>query len=366
MRSLSAAIACLLAVSASAQVIGEAASAASGAPAAGAVVSQVPGGLSSPALSPSMAPGLQGSLLAAPAAAPAPGAAAPALAPSLITAIDPKALPDKGRDYSPAEWGRLVEDAKDDGTKAVLRSKPGDNPSDPRLKVTLSNGEKVEGAFRGLADGKMIFETGGKLVGLKLDAGGIAEVRRQVDVMFDGSTLRPAEVVVHDRPAVADPFKDLARYTGRFVDVDTRDLDDLKWSAQTVSGRLVKADGEEIVLEGPKGRTTLSREFHRVDKAALRVEHYSSRDRITTISDVEGKIPDGGPVELALAGGRTVKGRFFGVRRDAQGPYVLIEEAAAGGTRFRAYRDFFDLRTAGYAKGSLLAAVEPVYSAPDK
>jgi hypothetical protein len=366
MRPLSALFACLLAVPSSAQVVGEAASAARGSSVSGGVVSAVPGGLSAPALSPTSAPGLQGSLQAAPAATPVPGAPIPALSPSLIIPIDPAALPAKGKDYTPAEWSKLAAAAKDDGAKAVLNSAVGDNPSDPRLAVTLANGEKIEGAFRGLADGKMIFQTGGKLVGLDMAAGGIAEVRRTVDVMFDGANLRPDEVVVHSREPVADPFTDLARHRGRFVDIDTRDLDDLKWSAQTVSGRIIKADRDEIQLDGPKGIATISREFHRVDKVALRTEHYASRGKISSISDVEGKLPDGAPVEVVLQGGKTVTGRFFGLRKDAEGDYVLIEVPAAGGTRFRAYRDFYDLRTPGSGKGGLLPASEVVYTAPDR
>lgn len=354
-----------MAAPASAQVIGEAASAATGSSAAGAAVTIVPGGVSAPALSPSLAPGLQGSL-SAPAAAPKAGAPVAALEPSLITPVDAKSLPDKGKNFTPAQWEALVAGAKDDGVKAVLSSMPGGNPSDPQLTVKLNNGESVHGAFRGLSGGKMIFESGGKLLGLGQDAGSIAEVRRRVDINFDGATLRPGEVVVHDRPAIADPFKDLARYTGRVVDLDVRDLDDLKWSAQTVSGRLVKADGQEIVLEGPKGKTTLSKEDHRVDKAMLRVEHYSSRDKIATISDAAGKIPNGGPVEVVLAGGKTVKGRFHGVRKDADGDYALIEVASSGGTIFRGYRDFFDLRTPGFGKEALLPGAETVYAAPDK
>lgn len=364
MRPLSAAVACFLCIPASAQVVGEAASAAKGASSVGASVGAVPGGLASPALSPASAAGLQGAL-SAPAAVPAPGAPAAALAPSLIIPIDPKTLPAKGRDYTPSEWSKLVAGAKDDGSKAVLNSALGDSPSDPRVSVTLANGERVEGAFRGLADGKMIFQTGEKLVGLDM-AADIAEVRRTVDVLFDGANLRPAEVVVHDRPPVADPFKDLARYQGRMVDIDTRDLDDLKWSAQTVSGRLVKADGDEVILEGPKGRAELSREFHRIDKAVLRTEHYSSRGDISSIADVAGRVPDGAPVEIVLRGGRVVSGRFFGLRKDAEGDYVLLEVPSSGGTRFQAHRDFYDLRTPGYAKGSLLAGSELVYSAPDK
>ena len=363
MRPLSTALACLLCVPASAQVIGEAASGGSaGASAARAAVTSVPGGMSAPALTPSLAPGLNASL-SAPSAAPAPGAPIPALAPSAIIPIDAAAMKDKGRHYTPSEWGALVAASKDEGTKAVLRSMPGDNPSDPRLTVKLAGGETLTGAFRGLADGKMIFETGGKLVGLKMDAGNIEEVRRQVDVMFDGADLRPDEVIVHSRAPVADPFKDLAKLKGRVVDVDTRDLDDLKWSAQTVSGRVVKADGEEIILESPKGLYHITREFHRVDKVALREEHYSSKDQIASIADVAGKIPDGGAVEVALAGGKTLTGRFFGVRKDARGSYVLIEVPASGGTRFRAVRDFYELRTPGYSKGALLPSSELVYSA---
>jgi hypothetical protein len=366
MSPLATTLACLLAVPASAQVVGEAASAASGSSSAGAAVTSIPGGVSLPALSPSLAPGLQGSLLSAPSAAPAPGAPLPALGASAIIPIDPAAMKSKGRDHTPEEWGKLVAASKDEGTKAVLRSMPGDNPADPELTVKLKGGEELHGSFRGLADGKMIFSAGGKLVGLKMDAGNIEEVRRRVDVMFDGANLRPDEVVVHARPPVADPFKDLARYKGRVLDIDTRDLEDLKWSAQTVSGRLVKADGEELVLEGPKGKYHITREFHRVDKAALRVEHYSSKDQISTIAAVEGKIPDGGPVEVVLDGGKTISGRFFGVRKDAEGPYVLLEVPAAGGTRFRAFRDFRELRTPGYAKGALLDGSELVYAAPDK
>ncbi|MDP3543923.1 MAG: hypothetical protein Q8T11_15755 [Elusimicrobiota bacterium] len=366
MRPLPALFACLLAVPAPAQVVGEAASAAKGSSAAGAAVSAVPGGLAVPALSPSLAPGLQGTSLAAPAAAPAPGAPVPVLAPSLISPVDPKLLPAAGAGYTSAEWSRLVSGAKDEGTKAVLNSALGDNPADPRLSVTLANGERVDGAFRGLAGGKMIFQTGDKLVGLDMAAGGIAEVRRTVDVLFDGASLRPDEVVVHSRAPVADPFRDLARHHGRFVDIDTRDLDDLKWSAQTVSGRIVKADGNEILLEGPKGEVHLSREYHRVDKVALRTEHYASRGKISSISDVRDKLPDGAPVEVVLHGGKTVTGRFFGLRKDAEGDFILLEVPAAGGTRFRAYRDFYDLRTAGFGKGDLLPGSEVIYTAPDK
>lgn len=357
---------CFLAVPAPAQVVGEAASSASRGSSAGAVVTSVPGGASFSALSPSLTPGLQGLQLSAPAVAPRPDAAVPVLAASLIIPVDPAALPDKGKHYAPAEWSKIVEGVKDEGAKAVLRSMPGDNPADPQLKVTLANGESVRGSFRGLADGKMIFQSGKNLVGLSLEAGGISEVRRVVDVLFDGVNLRPDEVVVHDRAPVADPFAALSRYGGRVVDVDMRDLDDLKWSAQTVSGKVVKAGDGEILLEGPKGSARISREFHRVDKIALRTEHYSSRGQIASISGVEGMIPNGGPVEVVLPGGKTVAGRFFGVRSDAQGAYVLIEVPASGGTSFRAYRDFIDLRTPGYVKGSLLPGSEILYAVPDK
>ncbi len=366
MRPLSTVVACLLAVPSSAQVVGEAASAATGATAAGAVVSAVPGGLAAPAMSPALAPGLQGTLLSAPAAAPAPDAPAPALAASLITPIDPKTLPDKGKDLTPAEWGKLVEASKDEGTKAVLRSMSGDNPGDPQLTVKLKNGESVSGAFRGLADGKMVFSSGGKLLGLGLDSGDIAEITRSVDMIFDGAVLRPAEMTVFGGAPVVDPYKDLAAYKGRIIDVDVRDLDDLKYSAQSFSGRLVKADGEEIQLVSAAGTTHIQKQYHRLDAASLRTEHYSSYGRITTIADVEGKIPQGAPVELVLMGGRKVLGRFAGVRKDAEGSFVVIETEESGATRFRAYRDFHDLRTRGYDEGSLLPGAQPLYSNPDK
>ena len=53
-----------------------------------------------------------------------------------------------------------------------------------------------------------------------------------MDLIFDGATIRPDEVVVHSRQPIADPFKDMAAYMGRVVDMEIRDLDDLKYSAQ--------------------------------------------------------------------------------------------------------------------------------------
>lgn len=362
MRPLYATLFCLLAVPSSAQVVGEAASAATGSSAASAVVSQVPGGVGAPAMSPTLAPGLQGSLLAAPAAAPTPGAPVPALAASLITPIDAKTLPSKGKDYTPAEWGKLVASSKDEGTKAVLRSMSGDNPSDPRLTVKLKNGESVSGAFRGVAAGKMVFESGGKLLGLGMDSNDIGEVTRSVDLIFDGATLKPGEMTVYGGPAVVDPFKDLAAYVGRIVDVDMRDLDDLKYSAQTFTGRVVKADGKEVLLASVNGTTHIQREFHRVDAVSLRSEHYSSYGKISSIADVEGKVPVGTPVELVLMGGKKVLGRFRGLRKDAEGSFVVIETEESGATRFRAYRDFHDLRTPGYSEGEMLPGIEPLYS----
>lgn len=366
MRLPPALLACLLAVPSSAQVIGEAASAAKGSSAAGAAVAQVPGGVAFPAMSPALAPGLQASPLAAPAVAPAPDAPAPALAASLITPIDPKSLPAAGKNFSPAEWGELVARTKDEGTKAVLRSMSGDNPSDPRLTVKLKNGETVRGAFRGLAGDKMVFSSEGKLLGLGLDSGNIAEITRSVDLIFDGATLRPGEMTVFGGPAVVDPFKDLAAYKGRILDVDVRDLDDLKYSAQSFSGRIVKADGEEIQLVSAAGTTHIQKKYHRLDAASLRTEHYSSYGKIASIADVGDKVPQGTPVELVLMGGKKVLGRFRGVRQDGEGSYVVLETEESGGSRFRAYRDFHDLRTPGYDEGSLLPGSEPLYVNRDK
>lgn len=355
-----AALSCLLAVPASAQVVGEAASAGTVGSSAGAVVAAVPGGLTTPAMNPS----LTGGLLAAPAAAPAPGAPVPALAPSLITPIDPAALPNKGKDYTPVTWAKLVDDTKDEGSKAVLRSMTGDNPSDPQVKITLKNGETIDGKFRGVAKDQLVFEQGGKLLGLGLGAGDIAAVTRSVDLWFDGTSIRPAEVPVFGGPVVVDPFKDLAAHTGRIAEIDMRDLDDLKYSAQTVKGRIVKADGKEILLESANGTTHIQKEFHRIDAISLRTRHYSSYGKIGTIADVDGKVPLGAPVELVAMGGKKTLGRFRGLRRDADGAYVVIETDESGGSKFRAFRDFHDLRTPGYNEGELTPSSEPVYSSP--
>ena len=121
-----------------------------------------------------------------------------------------------------------------------------------------------------------------------------------MDLIFDGATIRPDEVVVHSRQPIADPFKDMAAYMGRVVDMEIRDLDDLKYSAQNVSGRVVKADGKEIQLVSAKGTTHIQREYHRVDAAALRTDHYSSYGKIGTIADVDGEVPHGTTVDVVL------------------------------------------------------------------
>ena len=357
MKPLAAALSCLLTVPVSAQVIGEAASAGTAGASASAAVAAVPGALTAPAMNPSVA----GALLA-PAAAPAPGAPVPALAPSLITPIDPAALPSKGKDYTPESWAKLVSDTKDEGSRAVLRSMTADNPSDPQVKVTLKNGESIDGRFRGVAKDKLVFEQSGKLLGLGLGSGDIAAVTRSVDLWFDGATLRPAEVPVFGGPVVVDPFKDLSAHVGRIAEIDTRDLDDLKYSAQTVRGRIVKADGKEILLESANGTTHIQKEFHRIDAISLRTRHFSSYGKIGAIAEVDGHVPLGAPVELVAQGGKKTLGRFRGVRKDADGPYVVIETDESGGSKFRAFRDFYDLRTPGYDEGELTPGSELVYA----
>jgi hypothetical protein len=319
-------------------------------------LSAVPGALSAPAL----APGLSAAPpLASASASPA------ALAASAVTALDPASLPDKTRDYTGEEWGKLAAAAPDEGARAVLRSMRGG--ATPQLSVKLADGESVSGSFLGIAGGKMAFSAGGKLLGVDMNTRDITEVVRHADVLFDGGTLRPEDVVVHSRPAaVRNPFKDLSAYKGRWLEIDARDLDDLKWSAHTVSGRLVSADGEEIALDGPKGRATLTTEFHRVDAVRERVAHYDSRNQVSSLSEVNAHILPGTPVE-ALVHGKTapVAGLFRGVRSDREGAYVLLEVPNSdGSTTMRAYRDVLSVRTQGYKAGELVSGATPVYAAP--
>jgi hypothetical protein len=369
------AAAVLLAVSLSAQErveVGPAASAGVSAGPAGAAalgasgpasLSPVPGFVAAPAL----APGLSAAAAASPLAAAAPsGAAAAALPASAIAPLDPASLPDKGRDFTGDEWAKLTAAAPDDGARAVLRSMRGG--STPQLSVQLADGESVTGSFLGLAGDKLVFSSGGKLLGLSMSAGGITEVIRRADAYFDGTgDLRPVDVVVHSRPAaVRAPFRDLSAYKGRYLEIDARDLDDLRWSAHTVPGRLVKADGEEVVLEGAKGRATLSAEFHRIDAVRERTPHYDSRGQVNSLSEVNAHVPPGTPVELTILK-KTVPatGLFRGVRSDPQGDYVLLEVANSdGSTTIRAYRDVVSVRTQGYRSGELMPGAAPVYAAP--
>jgi hypothetical protein len=320
-------------------------------------------GLTVPQLTPSLQP-----LSGAPALAPTPAnlAAAAALPASAITPIDPSRLPDKGRDYSGAEWAKLAASAPGEGARAVLRTmRPGSNP---QLTVTMADGSAVSGSFLGLAGDKLAFSAaGGKLLGVDMNTRDIVEVRRMADVWFDGGTLRPEEVVVHSRPkGVADPFRDLDAFKGQELELDVRDLDDLKWSAQTVSGRLVSADGDEILLDGPKGRTHVSKEFHRVDRARARRAHFDSKGQVGSLSEVNARILPGTPVEVAQGLREPAKGFFRGVRSDAEGDYVLLETPNADGTvTMRAYRGAAWVRTQGYKAGALIDGAEALYAAPD-
>jgi hypothetical protein len=294
--------------------------------------------------------------------APAPSVNAPMPASALVT-IDPKSLPQAGRDYTPTDWGKLVAATPGEGAKAILKSMNDTPVSDPQLRVTLADGEKLDGRFRGLNGGRMVFESEGKLLGLDLKNMDVTRVSRLVDVLFDGSQVRPAEVVVHDRPAVADPFKDLGAYKGRVVEMDIRDLDDMKWSRQTVSGRIVKADGKTVELKSAKGTTTVSREYHQIDSVSLRTEPYSSHGKITTIADVNDEVPIGTAVVLTFPDRKTVSGLFRGVRKEARGLYAVIETPDG---KFRGYRDFYDLRTQGEAAAGLLPGSETLYAHPEQ
>ncbi len=308
--------------------------------------------------------------LSAPAASAAPlaaAAASPAVAmpASAVTLINPASLPDKARDYTGSEWSKLAASAPDEGARAVLRSMRGG--ANPWLTVKLADGESVSGSFLGLAGDKMAFSSGGRLLGVDMNTRDITEVLRHADAYFDGTgDLRPVDVVVHSRPAVVrDPFRDLAAYQGRYLEIDARDLDDLKWSAHTVAGRLVKADGREVVLEGPKGRATLSPEFHRIDAVREREAHYDSRNQVGTLAEVNDRILSGTPVELTLPGKSVpAPGRFRGVRSDRDGLYVLLEVPDSdGATTMRAYRNVVSVRTRGYKAGELMDGATPVYAA---
>lgn len=337
----------------------------SAAPFAGAAVVAAP--FTAPALIavPALAPGLSApaaSVAPLAAAAASPAAAMPA---SALTLINPASLPDKARDYTGAEWSKLAASAPDEGTRAVLRSMRGG--ANPQLTVKLADGESVSGSFLGLAGDKLAFSSGGRLLGVDMKTHDITEVLRHADAYFDGTgDMRPVDVVVHSRPAVVrDPFRDLAAYQGRYLEIDARDLDDLKWSAHTVAGRLVKADGREVVLEGPKGRATLSTEFHRIDAVREREAHYDSRNQVNTLADVNGRILSGTPVELTLPGKNVpAAGLFRGVRSDRDGLYVLLEVPDSdGATTIRAYRDAVSVRTRGYKAGELMDGATPVYAA---
>jgi hypothetical protein len=317
----------------------------------------VPGFVSAPALSPSLAAPSAAGIPSAPLAAAVPSAAAPMPA-SALAVIDPASLPDSGKHFTPAEWNGLVSATPGAGAKAILKSMSNSPASSPEVHVSLADGEKVDGRFRGMHGDSMVFESAGKLIGLNRNNMDVTSVKRLVDVIFDGSAYRPTEVVVHDRPAVKDPFTDMAAYKGRVVDMDIHDLDDPKWSRQTVTGRIVKADAESVQLESAKGITHVQREFHQIDSVSLRTEHYASRGQIGTIEEVNARVPLGAPVELTLAGGKSAKGFFRGVQRDASGPYAVIEDA---GGAFHGFRDFVDLRTAGYVAGGLLPLSEPLY-----
>jgi hypothetical protein len=359
-----------VAVPAGAQVrveTGAAANAGATASASAASVTSIPAAFSAPALT-SVGVAPLGAASAGPASAPLAAAAASpavALAPSAVSVIDPASLPAVAKHYDGAGWAKLTASAPDEGARAVLRTM--NAGTNPQLDVKLADGRTVSGSFLGMAGDKIAFKSGGQLMGLDMNTRDIVEVKRHADVWFDGGSMRPEEVVVHQKPApVADPFKDMAAYKGRYVEMDIRDLDDLKWSAQTVSGKVIKADGQEIQLESPKGQWTIQKEFHRIDAVRARVAHYDSKGDVNTLSDVNGRIQPGTPVEVAVLHKSPVKGLFRGVRSDKDGSYVLLETPNSDGTlTLRGYRDALSVRTQDYKAGELMADASAVYTAPD-
>jgi hypothetical protein len=344
----------LLAVPAPAQRVevgaAPAASAAAGsAAAAGATgVTAIPFGVASPALAPSAA-------ASAPEAPGSPAAAAPAALPaSAISVIDPASLPETGTHYTSEEWAKLTASVPGDGARAVLRSMH--HGSSAELTLTMDDGETLQGRFLGVAGDKLAFSSGGKLLGVAMNGRGISEVKRLADVWFDGGSLRPEEVVVHSRPPVADPFKDLAAFKGRTLEIDARDHGDAKrWTAQTLTGRLTKADGNEIQLETAKGTATLWKEDQQVDSVKELIPHYDSRHQVSHLAAVNDILLPGTPVEVEILKRPAAKGLFRGVREDRQGSYVLLEVPNAdGSTTMRAYRDAVSIKTQGYKAGAMM------------
>ncbi len=135
---------------------------------------------------------------------------------------------------------------------------------------------------------------------------------------FDGGTLRPEEVVVHSRPAaVNDPFKDLAVYKGRVLEI-------------------------EAVRE--------------------RVPHYDSKHQVSRLAAVNDILLPGTPVEVEILKRPPAKGLFRGVREDEDGAYVLLEVPGAdGSTTLRAYRDALSIKTQGYKPGALMDGAIRLY-----
>lgn len=350
----------LLAVPSFAQRVETAASAASAgsgvSAAAGAAVTAVPPLVSAPALS---APSLSGAAMAGPAPA------AAVLPASAIVAIDPASLPESGKHYTGAEWAKLTQ-AAPLGPQAVLRSMH--NGSNADLSLKFADGESLRGRFQGLAGDKMVFASDGKLLGVDMNSKDILEVRRQADVWFDGGALRPEEVVVHSQPsAVADPFRDLAAYKGRYLVIDAKDHGDAKrWSAQTIEGKLVRADGNEIELEGPKGAATVWKEDHEIETVRVRTPHYDSKHQVPHLSAVNKILPPGTPVEVEILKKASVKGLFRGVQSDKDGDYVVLETPNAdGSTTMRGYRDALSIKTQGYKAGGLMDGGTELYRGPN-
>ncbi|MFI5349748.1 MAG: hypothetical protein ACHQ2Z_09405 [Elusimicrobiota bacterium] len=274
---------------------------------------------------------------------------APAAKPvSLLETIDPTSLPSAGKLHSPEQWGELVAETHDAGAKAVMKTN--EHGTNPYLRVELANGEKVSGRFLGVDGNKMVFESDGKLVGLDRGSG-VTKVSRLADAVFQGGDRSPVEVVVHDAPPVVDPFKDLAAYKGRVVDIAISDLEDMQEPPHTVTGRIVEVDGKTVVLQGEKGAVRIKREYHQIDSVAQRTEAYASHGKITSAEALNGTVRGGTPVDLALTGEKTVSGLFRGVHRDEEGLYVLLETPNGS---FRAYRSFHELRTASSAGSEIL------------
>lgn len=213
----------------------------------------------------------------------------------------------------------------------------------PHVEVVTAAGAVITGALKGVdANGHAVIDSGlGRQQRLAMDEP-LRAVRHQMDT--DGD-LHTALVTVFDAATrVTDPWQ-LQAFAGKTLTIETFDVEHQTLAAAAkrgdVSGSPMQITGGNADGLLVAGGSVLKADWQ-IASIAISQPAYSYKKDGQRLADVGTGIARGTAVDVTLPGGRSLRGTFLGVAKDAEGSdYVVVEQK--NGVR-QALREVVDVK----------------------